>query len=185
MKSADGALQYEIRELRENKEVLCPDCSHFSIDAMRRHFNNGYQAGILKKYKRAVWMNLAGFIAIIWLPVLLFLFANLNPLNAAKPIVSVILLLIFLWFGGSSLYLLAGFLWGMAAVSSVRGKLGRLSDDALLNLAVTCYRRNKNSLNVSMVNAAGVKWNSWQLGPLFHSAPAVAKTGSRDESPVT
>ena len=123
----------------ENREVLCPQCSHFSVDAMYRHFRKGgYAAGIFKQYKHAMWTSLFEFLSFVWIPVLLVFFADLNPLRATgtglpgrvlvfSVVFSIVWLLIFVCLGGISLYKLIGFVWGIGALSSVSRKLNQLS----------------------------------------------------------
>ena len=111
-KSAQQIMYIEKKERFENREVLCPECSHFSVDAMYRHFRKGgYAGGILKQYKRAMWMNLLGFLGFAWIPALLLWLAKLNPLNSPVPWLSIIFLLIAVALGAVSLYKLFGFLW--------------------------------------------------------------------------
>ena len=169
-KAAEDIMHEEKRDRFDNREVLCPKCLHFSVDAMYRHFRKGgYPAGILKKYKRAAWINLPEFLGVVWIPVLLLFFANLNPLNAATPALSVVWLIVFLSAGGVALYRLIGLLCGLAALPSVRRKLGQLPDGALLELAVKCYKQNKNSLAVSGIDE--IRWNPWLSGPLRYKPP--------------
>jgi hypothetical protein len=68
-KSAETMMYVEKKDRFENREGLCPQCSHFSVNAMYRHFRKGgYAAGIFKQYKRAVWENLFGFLGFVWIP---------------------------------------------------------------------------------------------------------------------
>lgn len=177
-KSAETMMYVEKKDRFENREVLCPQCSHFSVDAMYRHFRKGgYAAGILKKYKRAAWENLFGFLGFVWIPVLLVLFANLNPLRGVgmglpgrvlvfSVLFSIVWLLIFVCLGGISLYKIIGFVWGIGALPSVDRKLNQLPDDQLLDLAVSCYKGNKNSLDSTSFEE--IRWNAWFSRPLFH-----------------
>lgn len=175
-KEANQLLQVEKEERMKNRDVLCPECSHFSEDAMRRHFRKGYAEAILKQYKRAMWMNFLGVIGFGWLPALILYLAGprINPLSSATPWLSVIALLIVLGLGGVALYKLIGFLWGLAALSSVRRKLTQFADAQLLELAVECYKGNKNSLDSTSFEE--VKWNAWQTKPIS-CKPAEPVTG--------
>ena len=168
-KSAEIVMQDEIKDRDENCEVLCSDCSHFSVDAMGRHFHKGYTAGLMKKYKRAAWSNVDIFLGFAWIPILLAFIANLNPLNSTNPVGSLIGLLVFLGLGSVALYALTGLIWGLITVSKVRGKVEILSDDALRELAISCYKKNKNSLHVSLLQDR-VRWNPWLSEPLFCKA---------------
>lgn len=168
-KSAATLMHIEKRERFENREVLCPECSHFSVDAMYRHFRKaGYGGAILKQYKRAMWMNLAGFAGFVWLPALILYLAGprINPLNFDKPWLSIIALLVVLGFGGIALYKFVGFAWGLAGLSSVHRKVRQLSDAQLLELAVACYKGNQNSLDATSFEE--VRWNAWQMKPLLY-----------------
>jgi hypothetical protein len=163
--SAKALMYEEKKDRRENREVLCPQCSHFSVDAMYRHFRKGgYAAGILKKYKRAVWMSLLGFVGFVWLPALLFFLADLNALRSGTWL-SILWLIIVVGLGGLSFYKLIGFIWGIAALLGVKRKVSRLSDDQLLDLAVSCYKGNKNSLDSTILDE--IRWNAWLSKPLF------------------
>ena len=178
-KSAATMMHIEKRERFENREVLCPQCSHFSVDAMYRHFRKGGYAGaILKQYKRAMWMNLAGFVGFVWLPALIVYLAGprLNPQNFDTPWLSIIALLIVLGLGGIALYKFVGFAWGLAALSSVRRKVRQLSDSQLLDLAIACYKGNKNSLDATSFEE--VRWNAWQTKPLLYK-PSHAVAGEQ------
>jgi len=164
-RSAKAMLNEEKKDRRENREVLCPQCSHFSVDAMYRHFRKGgYAAGILKKYKRAVWMNLLGFLGFVWLPALLFFLADLNAVRSGTWL-SILWLLIVVGLGGISLYKLIGFVWGIVALPVVSRKVSQLSDQQLLDLAIRCYKGNKNSLDSTSLEE--IRWNAWLSQPLF------------------
>jgi hypothetical protein len=164
-RSAEAMMYEEKKDRRENREVLCPQCSHFSVDAMYRHFRKGgYAAGILKKYKRAVWMSLLGFVGFVWLPALLFFLADLNALRSGTWL-SILWLIIVVGLGGMSLYKLIGFAWGIVALPGVKRKVSRLSDNQLLELAVSCYKGNKNSLDSTVLDE--IRWNAWLSRPLF------------------
>lgn len=166
-KSAKTLMYVEKKDRSENREVLCPQCSHFSVDAMYRHFRKGgYAAGILKKYKHAMWMNLLAVLGFVWLPALLVYFAGLNPLRAWTWF-SIVWLLIVVGLGGISLYKLIGFVWGIVALTSVRRRLNQMSDNQLLDLAVSCYKGNKNSLDSTSLGEQ-IKWNAWFSRPLFY-----------------
>jgi len=165
-KEAALLMSVEKEDRYKNRDVLCPQCAHFSVNAMNRHFRkSGLAGGILKKYKAAMWMNLAGFAGFGWLPALVLAFANYNPLNSEKPILSTLWLIIVVGMGGVALFKLIGFVWGLAALSSVRRKVTQLSDEQLVELAVTCYKANKDSLDATGLEE--IKWNAWFRKPLF------------------
>jgi len=170
-KEAATFMKVEKEDRFRNRDVLCPQCAHFSIHAMNQHFRKGGLAGgILKKYKAAMWMNLAGFAGFGWLPALVLAFANFNPFNLDRPWLSLLWLIIVLGMGGVSLFKLVGFVWGLAALSSVRRKVAQLSSDQLVALAVTCYKANKDSLDATGLEE--IKWNAWFRKPLFYKAAA-------------
>ena len=171
LETAQLVLSAEKKDWRDNRDVLCPHCSHFSKDAMDLHFRKGYAAAIIRNFKRAAWCDFLAFVCLGWLPVVLFIFANLIPWQSDKPILSTIFLLLFLIFGSVSVIGLTLFVWARFALSSVRRKLERLSDEALLELAIDCYKSNKNSVYVDIDPDAGLL-NAWLKKPLFYKVNA-------------
>jgi len=150
-----------------NRDVLCPQCAHFSVNAMNRHFRKkGLAGGILKKYKAAMWMNLAGFAGYGWIPALVLAFANFNPFNSDRPWLSALWLIIVVGMGGVALFKLVGFVWGLFALPGVRRRVSQLSDEQLVELAVTCYKANKDSLDATGLEE--IRWNPWFRKPLFY-----------------
>lgn len=174
-KAAGYALTDEIRDWRDNREHLCPECSHFSTDAMETHFKRGYVSKVLDNYKRGTLWGLFLFVFAGWLPLVLFIFSTLNPWAARYPARAILFLLLFLWFGAIAGWGLLTFIWGRIALASVRRKLEGLSDDALRELTVDCYRQNKNSLHVSIDADAGF-FNAWLKKPLLYKADASGET---------
>jgi hypothetical protein len=173
-KAAKEVAQYmeiEKEDRFRNRDVLCPKCEHFSVHAMNRHFRKGGLAGgILKKYKRAMWENLISSLGYGCLPALILFLAGgkLNPLDSQTPALSIIGLVIVVGAGSVAFYRVAGFVLGLAALSSVRRKLSQLSDEHLLGLAVSCYKDNKDSLDGAGLE--NIKWNAWFTKPLFYKA---------------
>ena len=167
LKTAASVLSEEMKNWRDNREVLCPNCSHFSKDAMEIHFRKGYPAAIIRNYKRASWADFLTFVGVGWIPLLLFLFANLKPWDTDKPVRAAIFLALFLVTGIPAVTGLVVFIWSRLALSSVRKKLEGLSKDELHQLAVDCYRKNKNSLKVEIDAEAGL-FNPWLKKPLLY-----------------
>src|SRR5262245_7902803 len=56
-REARAIVAAERKEKLENCDVVCPECAHFSEDAMRRHFKDGLATGVIRKYKRAAWIS--------------------------------------------------------------------------------------------------------------------------------
>jgi len=161
----------ERKEKLENCDVVCPECSHFSEDAMRRHFKAGYAMGIVRKYKRAAWASLGEGLAAAALPTILFFVANLNPFNSTNRVWSAIGLSVCLYLGSIAVSKLVAFVWGLAAASATRSRLQQLSDPELLALAVGSYKANKNSLQVSFMDTLW-KWSPWLSKVLFYKPDA-------------
>jgi hypothetical protein len=165
--TAESVLNEEMKNWRDNRDVLCPNCSHFSTDAMEIHFRKGYPAAIIRNYKRASWADFLLFVCVGWIPLLLFLFANLKPWDTDTPARAAIFLALFLATGIPALMGLLIFIWSRVALASVRKKLDGLSQDELRQLAVECYRKNKNSLKVEIDAEAGL-FNPWLKKPLLY-----------------
>ncbi len=131
-----------------DNHVLCPSCGHFSTDAMAKHFPKGYQAGLGIKYKKALLYAII-FMPIFGLGAVLLgqLVINASPKDWKDAwfliIPCAILALLLAW--GSIDKLVNGFRL-LVGQNQVRKYLENENDEGLLNLAVSLYRKNKDSL---------------------------------------
>ncbi|MFC2160714.1 hypothetical protein ACFLRX_03580 [Acidobacteriota bacterium] len=144
---------YQDAEKREKKQadrqVLCPSCEHFSTKAMAKHFPNGYLAGLKSKYLKAL------LFALLFMPIFggIAGFLGRQILSASSKDWKQAWFLIIL-FAALTLLLVFGFIVNLinafrvlVGYHRVRKYLQAERDDELLNLAVSCYKKNKDSLD--------------------------------------
>lgn len=135
-----------------DQQVLCPVCSHFSTEAMDKHFRKGYTTGLLSKYKTEEWINLLNSLALAGLSLAaaggaILVTNKVNKGGELKWLGWIILL-------GAGSIILAGLfvkrLWKFVHSTKEHSKIARMvrscSGDELLQLAVRCYHENNNSL---------------------------------------
>jgi rubredoxin len=135
-----------------DEQVLCPECSHFSTEAMDKHFRKGYTAGLLSKYKTEEWRDLFSSLGFA----VLSLAAVGGAILATNKLIK----------EGEWRWLYGVFFPGVVSIYSARSfvkhlrkfvhstkehsKVARMvrscSGDELLQLAIRCYHQNNNSL---------------------------------------
>ena len=147
-KAAQQLKQEEEKAKKQvDRGVLCPSCKHFSSDAMAKHFPNGFLAGLEKKFRKAMVIAILAMLA-CGLGAFVFGGAVLfgGPTKDDETAVVII-------FGILALLLLAGFIYNLvmgirliAGAKRVGKHLKDKNDDDLLEIAVSQYRANKESL---------------------------------------
>lgn len=141
------------REASEQKQadkyVLCPHCEHFSTGAVEKHFPQGYFSAFKKKYKKAL------VYALIFMPFfgLIAYFIGKQVLYSSSKDWSDYWFLIIL-FAAVGLLFAWGFLVNLrnafrvlTGYSRVNKYLPTVKEDELHNIAVSVYKKNKNSLS--------------------------------------
>lgn len=144
---------FKDRKLSEQKQVdnhvLCPYCEHFSIDAVGKHFPQGYLTAFKVKYKKAL------IFALLQTPFfgLGAYFIGQLVLGTTSKDWSEIWFLIIL-FAGVGLLFAWGFLANLRNTSRLLTGYARVNkhiptvkEDELHNIAVSVYKKNNNSLS--------------------------------------
>jgi len=153
-KAKEKAHQYLLVEEKRAKKqadkgVLCPSCNHFSTGAMAKHFPNGYLRGLKKKHLKASLVALlaiptCGFGAVLLGPAIF----DATPKDWKEAWYLIIFVAIL------ALLLALGFFYNLAmgvrllfGYTRVREYLRTKDERDLLDLAVSHYKENKNSLS--------------------------------------
>jgi hypothetical protein len=149
--SAYHNLKKEEKRIKEqyDKGVLCPSCNHFCTGAMAKHFPRGFRAGVNKKFNKAVSSSL---LSTIFLSPFVILLGGVVLsggwghtadefwMRFLVGIIELFLLVLFLYNLILGIRIILGFF-------RVKRLLRAKNEDELLDIAVTHYRKNKNSLS--------------------------------------
>jgi hypothetical protein len=161
--------------------VLCSKCGHFITAAMNHHFPNGYAAGMLQGYRRAMRGGLMGF---MFFGVVLFFFIRsfftflfggegnesvltsirdfLSDWNEVAATIAVFIMSMVISIGLSYwlIYNLRQFCTTFFSYGKVRRLIKASSDEELLAILVNAYKKNGHSLVASPIDdltSAGIR----------------------------
>ncbi len=129
---------------------MCPECGHFCIEAMERHFPKGLRIGLLRKFRASVVLNLAiGVLAGAGSCILaLTAWDRATSGQEGKYWWGILIFLgvATLVAGAYALQSISSFARGALHLLRVRRAIGRASEGDLLDWTREAYRENQNSL---------------------------------------
>ena len=133
-------IEEKIIKYDNDKEILCPKCSHFSKNAMEEHFPQGIKQGILKKYKKTIWTIPGGVLGIAWIPgLIILLLMKIEDMSLLWLILAVPLALY-------AIYYLIFFFTTLIMYNSIKKAIINSCEEDILQLLLEYYKKNKYSL---------------------------------------